>query len=639
MNIEMSQYQQTVFLRTYARWDYKNNRRETYEEAVDRYFNFLWKFMREKFKEEKFERARYYLLEELAIAKEYMLGQNVVGSMRALWTAGAALERENACGFNCAYTTITKIQDFGEILYLLMCGCGVSYSVERQFINSLPELSMEKRNDNLHVVFEDTKEGWAEGYVAILKALFENRPFTYSVDKIRPKGSILKTFGGRASGAEPLIHLINATKTIFDRCRVPFDSRRKLSSDNVSDIVCHIANAIVVGGARRSATLALTNPSDRRMAEYKVGDFGLSNPQRYMVNVSTAYTERPTVNMFLEDWGDLIRSRSGERGIVNREFFVERMTSQGREVKGDEGTNPCGEIILRSKQFCNLAEIICRADDSKVKLSAKTRLATTLAFVQSLMTKYNYIGKEWEENAKTDRILGVSLTGMRDCKLLQKVDKDTAELLSFLKNVAVNTDANLSAWFQIEPAKAVTCVKPSGTVSQLVNSSSGIHVRYAPYYKRRIMISDHDPLATLLERQGMPYVISGNSKIFAFPVASPEGSVHITTAIEQLEYWLQVQDNWCMHNPSCTIYVRDSEWIEVGAWVHKHWDKIGGLSFFPLDDNVYENAPYEEISYEAWLKMAYEMPLIDFSKLVDFEKEDYTEGSSTLACSGGKCEL
>ena len=638
-------YQDIIYQSRYARWDYSAQRRERWPESIQRYISAMKaKVYSMNFSEEATKRL-IGLLDEAhtAIAK-----QMVMPSMRAMWSAGQSLYLENASAFNCAYTTIERLEDFAEVFYLLMCGCGVSYSCERQFIVNLPQIPIVDMERGNPIVFEDSREGWAEGYLCIIKGLAQGIDSPYDVSKIRPKGSILKTFGGRASGPEPLVELIEFTKEIFMSCR-----GRRLNSEQVSDILCKIAESVVVGGVRRSATLALTNPSDRRMADYKTGNWHEINKQRALVNVSTAYTEKPDSIQYMDDMLSLVKSNSGERGIVNRENMIATMLQQGRiEVANDPeaircGVNPCGEIILRSKQFCNLSEIVVRDGDTLKELIDKTKIATALAFVQSLFTDYKFISKEWGENAKLDRILGVSMTGLRDHHLLGTVSTNSKTWLTGLRNIARDMDIELSKLCDIPRAKAITCVKPSGTVSQLVDSASGLHVRNSHYYIRRVRLSASDPICALLIDTGVPHkpengetVENVSTWVFSFPMKAPQGATvkEEVNAISQLEYWLMLKEYWCDHNPSCTINVKEHEWPSVSAWVYEHFNRVGGISFMP-EFHGYAQPPYETITREKYEQLVKELPPISLDNLWQYETEDYTTGSQELACSAGGCEI
>lgn len=929
-------FSNVVYTRTYARWLSEEQRREYWPEGVDRYIGFLKEEI--VLKRGLPPESLKYVLDLLEEAKQEMLVLGVVGSMRALWTAGKALSIENACSYNCAYTTIEHFKDFAEILYLLMCGCGVSYSAERQFITKLSTIPASMQEDDRTIVFEDSKQGWAEGYYKFLSHLSKGYIPKYDLSRIRKKGMILKTFGGRSSGPEPLRDLLNFTVRLFKNAQ-----GNKFTSEEVSDLVCKIADIVVVGGARRSATLALTNPSDRRMAEYKKGDYFREHSHRSLVNVSSCYTDlkKPGVLLFLEDMTHLIESKSGERGFVNRLALQAQLEKLGRPVTESVGVNPCfvgetvvavadgrngvsikelsdlgssfpvysarrrvrknqtgscgyqdgwkseiksaiafksgtkdtvevllsdgssfectpdhrlaipsgsyveakdsvgleiekfftysssrgrkyrhinstsngysrqhnmiwessygsydthnfelhhkdgigtndsisnlelisktghtekhdrtgsnnawskfkisnpevwkweqdrkrillnagrynwtderreeelgklpprpekvepdpdqilsdrvfvvsvtatgncvdvydltvddnhnfyiitesldndylncsgvlvhncAEIILQSKGFCNLSEIIVREGDSLEILKRKSRLATVLGFLQSMLTNFKFISPKWKQNCVEDRILGLSLTGLRDHEVLSVVGYEAEGWLEAMYYEAHAIEHTLAAMFGVEPAKAITCVKPSGTVSQLVNSASGLHVRYSKEYIRRIRMAVNDPLAKLLIAQGMDFAPengetyeNARTYVFSFPIQAPSSSKvkAEVSALQQLDYWKMLKTSWCDHNPSCTVYVRDHEWVSVSAWVYENFDILGGISFLP-DENIYEQAPYEEITNDDYNLMLSKFPMIDLTKLSDYEAEDYTTGAQEAACSGGNCEL
>lgn len=613
-------YQEFIYKRTYARWIDELGRREEWQETVGRYAKFFEPKVPEQFKD------KFYSSIELLQSLE------VLPSMRCLWTAGEALEREHIAGYNCAYTPIDSVRSFAEILYILMNGTGVGFSVERQYINQLPEIPREFRDAHRTVVFGDSKLGWAQGFLDLLENLYEGVVPTLDFSLIRPKGARLKTFGGRASGPEPLKQLCKYTIDVFDKSK-----GRKLNSLECYDIVCMVAGCVVVGGVRRSATINLSNFSDQRMKHAKDGQFWIDNPQRWLSNNSVAYTEKPDAISFLDEWLNLARSGSGERGIINRACLQK---TRGQDI--DYGVNPCGEIILRPKQFCNLTEVVVRADDTYESLKPKVEAATILGILQSTLTNFSFISDTWKKNCEEERLLGVSLTGLADNR------KITGVLLHSLK---LHTRAVANEWADalgINRPAAITCVKPSGTVSQLVNSSSGLHPRYSAFYIRRVRVTATDPLANFLKEKGVPWnpevgetPETHNTCVFDFPIKSPQGAItkNELSAIAQLEYWLMLKEAWCDHNPSCTIYIRDDEWLKVGAWVYEHWDSIGGLSFLPVEGGTQPLQPYEEISQEQYTMLTQAFPNFTFSELTAFEKQDMTQGSREFACTGGSCEL
>ena len=625
-------YQKFIYYRTYSRWLDDKGRRETWKETVDRY----WKFFNKKIPSD----CQY----EFIKATQMIEDLQIMPSMRTLWTAGEALERENIAGYNCAYTVIDSIKSFAEILYILMNGTGVGFSVERQYINKLPEVPSNINSSLDIILFADSKLGWAEGYLALLTKLYSGIIPALDYSLLRPKGSRLKTFGGRASGSEPLKQLCDFTINTFKTAQ-----GRRLNSLECYDIVCMIANCVVVGGVRRSATINLSNFSDQRMRHAKDGQFWLDHPQRSLSNNSVAYTEKPDAVSFMEEWLNLARSGSGERGIINRQGFQRSAERNGRAVR-DFGVNPCGEIVLRPKQFCNLTEVVVRDTDDLASLKRKVKYATILGCIQSTLSEFNFLDEEWKINTEEERLLGASLTGLADHRVLNgSYGKDMLDdTIAALKAVAQDTALTWAAVLGINVPVAICTVKPSGTVSQLCDSSSGLHPRYADYYIRRVRVTATDPIADYLMMRGVrwnPEVgeerDSCTTRVFDFYCKSPQGSVKVkdVTALEQLEYWLALKQGWCDHNPSATIYVKDSEWLEVGAWVYKHWDDIGGLSFLPKNDSVYQLAPYEEITEAAYNLLSAQFPKLNFEDLWKFEFEDQTMGARELACVGGVCEL
>ncbi len=620
-----SPYQEFIFKRTYARWLEDKQRRETWDETISRYSNY--------FK----PRVPSSLLEDYQTAINLFRNQEIMGSMRALWTAGPALDHDNICGFNCAYTTITQWTDFAEILYILMNGTGVGTTVERQFINQLPSISDTFDETSTVITVEDSKEGWARAFALWLSYLSLGLVPKYDLSKVRPKGARLRTFGGRASGPEPLRDLFEFTKHIFQKA-----AGRKLYSDECADIVCKIADIVVVGGVRRSAILILSNPSDRRMAQYKEGEFWLRHPYRALANISACYTDMPDAATFLGDFLKIIKSGTGERGIVNREAL--RNTSPERRDRFPEyGLNPCGEVILRPKEFCNLTEVVARPYDDGNTLKAKIRAAVLLGCLQATLTDFQFISKDWKANCEEERLLGVSITGIMDVPFLYNYAP-----LTHFRQYAVACAEEFAKKLGIIKPRAVTCVKPSGTVSQLVNAASGIHPRYSPYYLRRVRVATVDPLAQFLLDMGVPaYPEVGqtwencSTVVFEFPIQSPPESIcrDQISAVQQLQHWATWKTGWCEHNPSVTIYVKDHEWPDVASWIYKHWNILGGITVLPYDGGIYPLAPYQEITEEQYHEAVAAFPKLDFSLLTEYEKEDHTEGGKEYACMGGACEL
>ena len=620
----MTPYQEFIYKRSYARWIPTLGRREDWKETVDRYRQFF------------LPRVPDALVERFHSAMDMVLACDVMPSMRSLWSAGAALSNDNIAGYNCAYTAIDNIKTFSEILYILLNGAGVGFSTERQYINNLPPVPeyLAKSKDWTYEV-QDSKLGWAEAYLALITNLYEGKVITLVLDKIRPKGATLETFGGRTSGPEPLLLLIKFTVNTFARA-----CGRKLNSLEVYDLVCMIANCVVSGGVRRSSTINLSNLTDLRMRDAKTGQFYIEHPQRMLSNNSVVYTEKPDVSIFMEEWLHLMRSGSGERGIINRESLMGTSERIGREPR-DFGTNPCGEIILRNKQFCNLTEVIIRPYDHAGSLREKVGAAVLLGSLQASLIDFKYLSSEWKANCEEERLLGVSLTGLMDNLAVWDDLKD-------LREAAWRDAKEIATAMGMATPKAITCVKPSGTVSQLVGVSSGIHPRHSQFYIRRVRVSSTDPVAQFLIAEGVPYhpevgqeKTNANTYVFEFPQASPTGAVYRSdiNALDQLNGWLTVKNDWCDHNPSCTIYVKEHEWLEVGAWVYRNWNFIGGLSFLPFDGGVYELAPYEEIDEETYHTLRRAMPPLDWTLLSKFESNDNTEGAKTYACTGDKCEI
>lgn len=641
-----TQYQEFIHKSRYARFNDEAKRRETWDETVDRYLMFF---------ANNVKGLSDFPVEEL---REAILNLEVMPSMRALMTAGPALERDHVAGYNCSYLAINRIRAFDELMYILLCGTGVGFSVERQYINQLPEVAEKFYDTETTIVVADSKVGWATAFRELISLLYSGKVPKWDTSKIRPAGSRLKTFGGRASGPEPLEDLFNFSIEVFKGA-----AGRKLNSLEVHDVVCKIADVVVVGGVRRSALISLSNLTDERMRNAKSGQWWDSNPQRALANNSVCYTERPDMGIFMKEWSSLYESKSGERGIFYRGAAQRAAARSGRRDIGfDFGTNPCSEIVLRDRQFCNLSEIVVRADDTLDTLKSKARLATILGTIQSTLTDFRYLGKKWRDNCEEERLLGVSLTGIMDHPILSGRSTDIASfigksswgvlpqnldgVLITLKEVCVETNKVWAAKLGINQSTAITCVKPSGTVSQLVDSASGIHPRYSPYYTRTVRADKKDPLATYMVESGFPVeddvTKPDHNYVFSFPVKSPENSVlrNDMTAVQQLELWKVYQENWCEHKPSITVYVREHEWMDVGAWIYNHFDDVSGVSFLPHSDHVYRQAPYQECSKEEYEELVARMPQ-DFTwdGLMAYEDDDYTTGQQELACTAGVCEL
>ena len=565
--------------------------------------------------------------------------------MRCLMTAGEALKRENIAGYNCSYIAIDRVQSFDEILYVLMNGTGVGFSVERQYVSQLPVIAEDFNPSDTVIVVADSKLGWARAFKELLGMLYIGQIPRWDTSKVRPAGAPLKTFGGRASGPEPLEALFNFSVNIFRNA-----SGRKLSSVECHDIVCKIADIVVVGGVRRSALISLSNVSDDRMRAAKSGQWWTTEPQRALANNSACYTEKPDIGVFMDEWKSLYESKSGERGIFNRESAVKMAEQNGRRNTTDYefGTNPCSEIILRNRQFCNLSEVVVRVTDTRTSLLNKVRLATILGTFQSTLVNFKYVSKAWKKNCEEERLLGVSLTGIMDSeKTNGKSPRQTLPaLLQDLKNEAIKTNAEFAKKIGIQQSVAVTCVKPSGTVSQLVDAASGIHARHNPYYVRTIRGDKKDPLTRMMIDIGFPVeddqTNPSHTSVFSFPMKVDGSAVFRTdlSAIEQLELWLIYQKYWCEHKPSITVSVKEKEWLEVGAWVYEHFDYMSGVSFLPFSEHTYKQAPYQDIQKDEYELLIKEMPKkVEWSKLSDYEKTDMTIASQELACSGGFCEI
>ena len=638
-----SSYQDFIHLSRYSRWLENENRRETWEETVDRYFNFFEKHLKDNhnYVEDK------EVVEELRSA---VLNLEVMPSMRALMTAGTALERENVAGYNCSFVAMNNLKSFDEILYVLMCGTGVGFSVERDFVNKLPTLAEEFSESHTTIVVQDSKLGWAKAYRELVSLLVNGQVPKWDLSKVRPAGARLKTFGGRASGPEPLEDLFRFTVDSFSKA-----AGRKLNSIEVHDIVCKIAEIVVVGGVRRSALISLSSLTDERMRDAKTGQWWDANPQRALANNSVAYKERPEIGTFMDEWVSLYKSKSGERGMFNRKAAVDQVASV-QELRGDDhvgrnpnyefGTNPCSEIILRDKEFCNLSEVVIRVDDDKESLMRKVRLASILGTWQSTLTNFKYLSSVWKKNCEEERLLGVSLTGIMDCPLTNGETLGLAELLTDLRVEAVDVNKQFAEKIGINQSASVTCVKPSGTVSQLVDAASGIHARHSPYYIRTVRADIKDPLCKFMVDKGFPaepcVMKPDHTMVFSFPIKSPDNATCRSdmTALEQLEMWRTYQNYWCEHKPSVTITVKEDEWMEVGSWVWKYFDQVSGISFLPHSDHSYRQAPYQDCDEETYINLLSEMPVgVDWSELASYEETDNTSGTQTFACSGDSCEV
>eukprot|EP00918_Siedleckia_nematoides_P005223 GHVU01011528.1.p1 GENE.GHVU01011528.1~~GHVU01011528.1.p1 ORF type:complete len:633 (+),score=30.25 GHVU01011528.1:1273-3171(+) len=573
--------------------------------------------------------------------EQAILGQEIMPSMRAMMTAGPALDRDNTAGYNCSYLPVDDPKSFDEAMYILLCGTGVGFSVERQFISKLPEVPELFQSESV-VVVKDSKEGWAKGFRQVLALLWAGEIPKWDVSRVRPAGARLKTFGGRASGPAPLVELFNFAVSTFKAAQ-----GRKLSSMECHDLMCFIGQIVVVGGVRRSAMISLSNLSDDRMRHAKSGQWWETAGHRALANNSVSYTEKPDMETFMREWLALVESKSGERGIFNREASKKQAAKFGRRDPNHEfGTNPCSEIILRPYQFCNLTECVVRATDTVEDLERKVKLATILGTIQSTMIKFPYLRKVWQNNTAEERLLGVSMTGIMDNPLMTNKNKGLEKTLEHLRSIAVATNAEWAELLGIPASASISCVKPSGTVSQLVDSASGIHARHSPYYIRTVRGDSKDPLTQFMIDQGIPnepcVMKPDSTVVFSFPVKSPELAVtrNDMTAVEQLELWLTYQRHWCEHKPSVTISVRDTEWMSVGAFVYEHFDEMSGVSFLPHSDHTYQQAPYQDCTKEEYQEMLALMPdSIDWEELNDYENEDNTVSMQTMACSGDSCEI
>lgn len=621
-----------VYYRSYSRWIDAEQRRETWIETVDRYMAFMRENLGQKLHEKEYAELR-----------EAILKMEIMPSMRLMWSAGAAARKTNVCAYNCSFIAPSKLKDFGEIMYLSMCGTGVGYSVQSQTVQQLPQIKKQTGKVLPTHVVGDSKEGWAEAFVHGLETWFNGMDVKFDYSQLRPAGARLATMGGKSSGPDPLRALID-----FSREKILRRQGRRLTNLDVHDIICKIGEVVVSGGVRRSALISLSDLDDYEMRHAKDGQFYLTEPQRMMANNSAVYTSRPPISEFMDEWISLMKSGSGERGIFNQGSIMKQVPARRRKFLEKHidtvGTNPCGEIILRSKQFCNLTEVVIRSEDTKASLLRKIRLATILGTYQSTLTNFKYLSKEWKKNCEEERLLGVSITGQWDNPALVH----RAEVLEELRNEAVAVNKQYAKRFGINPSTAVTCVKPSGTVSQLVDAASGMHPRHAPFYIRRIRISATDSLFKMLRDQGIPYnpevgqgMENAVTYVIDFPVKAPEGSVfkNDITALEQLAHWKLIKEHYTEHNPSVTISIGEHEWLAVASWLYDNWEILGGLSFLPRDEHVYQLAPYEEITEERYNDLVRRWENIDFSKIVSYEKIDETQGAKELACVSGVCEI
>lgn len=621
-----------VYYRTYSKWIAEEGRRETWIETVDRYMAFMKENLGSKLKENEYKEVR-----------EAILRQEAMPSMRLLQFAGPAARATNVCAYNCSFIAPSKFQDFAEIMYISMCGTGAGWSVESQNIQKLPQIAMQSGKKLPVYVIPDSKEGWCDAFSHGMKAWAEGNDVEFDYSLLRPAGARLNTMGGKSSGPEPLRQLLT-----FTRDKMLRKQGRRLSNIDAHDIICKIGEIVVAGGVRRSAMISLSDLDDTDIRDAKKGQFYLTEAQRSLANNSAVYTQKPSASEFMDEWVALMKSGSGERGIFNRGSLPQtlpkrRMDQFKGTIMPQFGTNPCGEIILQSKQFCNLSEIVARVDDTEASLVRKMKIATILGTYQSTLTKFPYLSKEWRENCEEERLLGVSITGQWDSPVVRK-----PEVMRKLRDEAIKLNKLYAKRFGINQSTCITCVKPSGNLSQTVDCSSGMHPRFAPYYIRRVRIASTDALFKMLKDQGVPYhpevgqtMENATTFVIDFPVRAPDKAIfkNDQSAVEQLEYWKMVKHNYTEHNPSVTVSIGEDEWIEVAHWLYKNWDMIGGLSFLPRDNHVYQLAPYEEINVAKYEELMKRFENIDFSKIVTYEIQDETEVKKELACAGGVCEI
>ena len=628
-------YQNFIALSRYARWKDDEQRRETWSETVTRYFDYMAGHLRDN--------CNYKLPDSLrGELEEAVLNIAVMPSMRALMTSGPALDRCHVGGYNCSYVPVDSPRAFDETMYILMCGTGVGFSVERNCIDKLPLVAEDFHRTDTVIKVGDSRPGWAKSLKELIAMLYAGQIPAWDVSEVRPAGARLKTFGGRASGPQPLVELFEFVVQKFRNA-----AGRRLYPIECHDIMCKIGEVVVVGGVRRSALISLSNLNDDQMAHAKSGQWWEHEGQRALANNSVAYKVKPEMGTFMREWLSLYDSKSGERGIFNRQSAIKQAAKNGRrDTEYDFGCNPCSEIILRPYQFCNLSEVVVRQSDTLDTLKEKVRLATILGTFQATLTNFKYLRKIWKDNTEEERLLGVSLTGIMDNPMTSKAGERLNVLLGLLKDEAVRTNEAIAKQLGIPQSTAVTCVKPSGTVSQLTDAASGIHARHNPFYIRTVRGDNKDPLTQFLVSQGIPsepdVMKPDSTTVFSFPMQSPLGAITRTqmNAIEQLELWLTYQRYWCEHKPSVTISVKENEWMDVGAWVYKHFDEVSGISFLPFSEHTYQQAPYQDIDKDEYKKFLTKMPKnVDWSLLQEFEKEDTTTGGRELACTAGVCEI
>ena len=628
-----SSYEEFIYYRTYSKWQDKTGRRETWIETVDRTINFMHENLGDRLSKDKYLKVREAILE-----------QRICPSMRHLWAAGPAARNTNVSIYNCAYTAPTKPQDLAEIMYILMCGAGVGFSVESKYAQQFSLIKRQTDGKKEPIIVPDSKEGWASSFAKAMEMWMDGKDVEIDYSQIRAKGTPLKTMGGRASGAEPLVRLMDFTKS-----KILSKQGKRLSNLDIHDIVCMIGEIVVAGGVRRSSLISLSDLDDSSLRDAKNGQFWVHSPQRSMANNSAVYNEKPDAATFMQEWLGLMNSGTGERGIFNRGGLKSQLPKRRYEANKDTflehfGSNPCGEVYLRPKQFCNLTSIVVRPEDTKESLLKKTELATIMGTYQATLTNFGYLSDDWRVNCAEEALLGVSFTGYYDNKVIRD-----PEVLRALKEKAIEVNKKYAAKFGINPSKAITTVKPHGNSGQMLYVGSGMHARYAPYYVRRVRINVTDPLFKMIKDQGgVPYhpevgqdPNNPTTYVLEFPIKSPNGLIYKDdiSALEMLKEWKKIKTNYTEHNPSVTIYVGENEWFEVGNWVYKNWEYVGGLSFLPRNDHVYQLAPYEEINEEEYKKRKAAFKDIDFSKLIQYERTDRTTGAKEFACVGDKCEL
>jgi len=627
----MDQFQEFITTKNYCRWLEKENRRETWQECVDRYYDYMI--------------SRFPVLQEehsevMTELREATYNREVFPSMRALMTAGPAADVDDTCMYNCSYLAINSIRSFSDVLYILCCGTGVGFSCEREEVDQLPTVPTLVRDEDTVITVPDSRKGWADSLRDLLDYLYKGIHPTWDMSQVRGKGERLKTFGGRASGPEPLERLFKFIVNIFRNAE-----GRKLTSLNVHDIICMIGEIVIVGGVRRSALISLSDLDDRDMAMAKSGPWWENSGQRSLANNSAVYDSYPGMSRFMEEWCNIYNSHSGERGICNREAMNTLALKSGR-ASAKFGTNPCSEIILRPKQFCNLTEVVIRSYDDIATLRHKVRLAAVLGTIQSACTKFSYLDPEWKANCEEERLLGVSFTGIYDNTFMSTCSEELSKGLELLKNEVKEVNKEFADYLDINPSLATTCCKPSGTTSCVAGTSSGIHPRFSPYYIRRVRIDNKNPMCEFMIAEGFPHepcsMRPDSTEIFSFPIKSPEGSLTYEnySPIKHLDLWLLYQEMWCEHKPSVTINYTDDSFLAIGQWVHDNWDKVSGISFLPKDDHIYEQAPFESVDEETYISLLESMPVdVDWKRLSLYELEDTSSSSHSLACHGGACEV